>query len=98
MTVSWTPPTDIGDSAVTSYNVVVERRGLDGWDQDIVKRCVSDIFLPTTGLTVGTRYRFIVSAQNRFGEGPESEPSEVQKTETIGMIFHQNITFYKYFM
>lgn len=71
VTVSWTPPTDMGGANVSSYTVL----GGEG------NKCVAT---PTTnetdsctvsGLTNGVKYNFVVRASNAAGTGPASKLS-----------------------
>jgi hypothetical protein len=68
-TVSWTPPTDNGGSAIIDYTVTANPGGATavaggGATSAVVRE-----------LRNGTAYTFIVHARNAVGPGPESAPS-----------------------
>ena len=59
--VSWTAPSSVGGSAVTSYVV----SGGPGCE-------TSALWCDVTGLTPGVEYQFSVQAKNSYGSGPSS--------------------------
>jgi streptogramin lyase len=68
-TVSWTPPLDDGDVALTEYTVTASPGGATCSATPPTTTCT------VTGLTNGTTYTFTVVATNTVGEGPASLPS-----------------------
>lgn len=68
ITVSWTAPTTGG--AVATYNV--KRSVSTGTEVTIATvPSTQTTFVDTTGVA-GTKYFYVVSASNQFGEGPNS--------------------------
>lgn len=67
-TVTWTPPTFNGGSAITGYVVTVSPGGA-------TKSVGVTTSTTITGLQNGTPYTFTVAARNAAGTGPPSEPS-----------------------
>jgi large repetitive protein len=65
--VSFTAPTNIGGSAITSYTVTSNPGNITATG--------SGSPITVTGLTNGTLYTFTVTATNSFGTGPASTPS-----------------------
>ena len=72
VTLSWTPPTNNGGSAITGYSVTPFIGGVA--QTPTVFTSKSDI-QSISGLTNGTNYTFTVSAVNGVGLGPASIPS-----------------------
>ncbi|MCU1354067.1 MAG: Alkaline phosphatase [Acidimicrobiales bacterium] len=71
-TVTWSPPLITGGEPVTSYHVATFA------GSNVVAE--ADVNAPTRtvsvpGLTNGTAYRFVVTANNQFGPGPDSTQS-----------------------
>lgn len=67
VTVSFTPPTNNGGSAITSYTVTSTPGNFTATGASSP--------LVVTGLTNGTSYTFTVTATNALGAGPASAPS-----------------------
>jgi hypothetical protein len=84
VSVSFTPPSDNGGAAITSYIVTVD---LDG-------RTITGTGTPilVTGLTNGTTYRFNVAAVNAEGTGPVSAWSAPVRPFFRPIITPSNIT------
>jgi uncharacterized protein YkwD len=68
VTVAWTVPPTNGGSAITGYTVTSTPDG---------RSCTTTgaLTCAVTGLTNGTAYTFTVTAANRLGASPPSEPS-----------------------
>ena len=77
MTISWTPPQSDGGTAIRGY--MVERQDIKSsrWVR-VNKELVKETSLTDTGLTERSEYMFRVTAENRVGPGPASEPSDVK--------------------
>jgi hypothetical protein len=71
-TLSWTPPTDDGGSAITGYKIVAFAVGSGTTTTYFVSGAV--VRTTITGLTNGTTYTFDVSAGNCTGPPPGSAP------------------------
>jgi hypothetical protein len=67
-TVSWTPPSDNGGSAILSYTVTASPGAATSTTVGATTTTIS-------GLTDGQSYTFTVHATNAVGSGPESAPS-----------------------
>jgi hypothetical protein len=74
-TVTWTPPSDDGGMAITSYTVTGKPGGSCS-----VAGTVTECTI--TGLTNGTEYIFLVMATNAAGDGPSS-PSNTVTPATV---------------
>ena len=76
MTVNWKPPSSDGGSPIIGY--MVERKEVTAtrWSRANRER-ITDTSFMVTGLTERSEYQFRVSAENKAGFGPASEPSDV---------------------
>lgn len=88
--LKWSPPSSDGGDAV-DYIIEYRRRGSSTW-----KRANSVPVQETTfsvpGLKEGDEYEFRITAQNKAGQGPSSEVSEVVKVEApLGMHLYMYI-------
>ena len=74
-TVSWTVPESDGGSRILGY--VIEKCDVsrDRWVR-VNRSLVKDTTLHIEDLTANSEYRFRVSAENKAGTGPASEPSD----------------------
>ena len=77
MTVTWTKPYSDGGSPILGY--WVERKEVTGlrWTK-VNRELVKELTIVATGLTERSEYQFRVSAENKAGVGPASEPSDVK--------------------
>ena len=76
MTVSWTPPKSDGGSPIIGYKVERKETTSTRWIK-VNADLVSKTSLLVTGLTEKSEYQFRVTAENKAGPGPASEPSDV---------------------
>ena len=76
-TVTWTPPSNNGGSAITGYNVRVVDNGTNQQVGALRPAGPSDTSLVVTGLTNQTAYRLQVAAVNGVGQGPFSALSNI---------------------
>jgi subtilisin family serine protease len=81
MRVTWSPPADNGGAAVSGYKVITYR-GSTVLKTVAVRGGTTSTTI--TGLTNGTAYRFVVSAQNSAGVGPSSRPVSATPRTTPG--------------
>nr|XP_006823015.1 PREDICTED: titin-like [Saccoglossus kowalevskii] len=74
-TLTWTPPESDGGSPITGF--VIERCDVSRqrWTKAHKER-VTDTTYTVTDLIEGNQYQFRVSAENKAGVGPASEPSK----------------------
>ena len=75
VSLSYKPPADDGGAAITNYVLEHREDGLATWTR-ATKDTINKTSYTVTGLTVGATYEFRVSAENKAGVGPPSEPSE----------------------
>ena len=77
MTVTWTPPESDGGTPIIGYSL--ERKDIKGtrW-APVNKDLVKETTLTDTKLTERSEYVYRVTAENRVGPGPASEPSDVR--------------------
>ncbi len=76
MTVSWAVPESDGGSPITGYYVEKKESTSSRWSK-VNKTPVKETTLRVKDLTEKTKYQFRVSAENKAGVGPESEPSGI---------------------
>ena len=77
MTLSWTTPSDTGDSPISHYEYQYRENGTEIWSdwisEDSNGVLITDTNVDVTGLTNGTDYEFQVRAVNDSGQqSPES--------------------------
>ena len=81
-TLTWTAPIKDGGAKITAYIVEVKEKGDSRW-RSLTKSC-AELTYVATGLREETTYEFRVTAQNKAGAGPPSDPSSPAKyTESI---------------
>ncbi|XP_023695750.1 kalirin-like isoform X2 [Paramormyrops kingsleyae] len=73
--VHWIPPTNLGNCTVTSYTVEYRQEDSLMWHQSVVS--TADVCVKIEKLIPGGHYQFRVSASNRWGISPPSEPSNM---------------------
>ena len=72
--LSWLPPTDDGGSDVIGYRI--ERRLVSGSCWLSASKDLCDVTkAEVTDLVEGNEYEFRVSAENKVGQGPPSDPT-----------------------
>ena len=72
-TVSWTAPSETGDSPITGYQVTATSSSGSSTTTTFDTTATTE---QVTGLTNGTSYTFTVAAVNAAGTGPASNPSK----------------------
>jgi len=80
VTLSWKPPSSDGGSAIFNYVVEYRLEGAFKWIKANEDK-VPDTSYTVKGLKVDTVYEFRISAENRAGVGPASEPTSPVKAE-----------------
>ncbi|XP_038047568.1 titin-like [Patiria miniata] len=75
-TVSWSIPESDGGSKILGYIIEKCDTSRDRWVR-VNRSLVKETTLRVEELTVKTKYQFRVSAENKAGTGPASEPSDV---------------------
>jgi len=78
-TLSWESPKSDGGAEITNY--VIEYRIEGGFKWVRIKDVVSDTKHTVKSLVEGNTYEFRVSAENKAGIGPASDPTTPAKTE-----------------
>jgi titin len=73
----WTPPEDDGGAPITNYIVEMKHPGDKKWT--VVDSKVPSMEFLVKGLTPETEYIFRVTAENKAGQGPPSDPSDLAK-------------------
>jgi hypothetical protein len=76
-TVTWTPPSNNGGSAITGYNVRVVNNTTNQQVGALRPAAADATSLTVTGLTNQTAYRLQVAAVNSVGQGPFSALSNI---------------------
>ena len=73
VSLSWSPPLSDGGSKITSYHL--EKREAFGfkWSR-VTSHSSHELEYTVTSLREGSQYEFRVSAENKAGVGPPSEP------------------------
>ena len=75
MTVTWTAPESDGGSRIMGY-IVERKEGTSTRWVRVNRELMMDLTMMVTGLTEKSEYQFRVSAENKAGQGPFSEPSD----------------------
>ena len=75
MTVTWTAPESDGGSRILGY-IVERKEGTSTRWVRVNRELMMDLTMMVTGLTERSEYQFRVSAENKAGQGPFSEPSD----------------------
>lgn len=75
MSISWQPPSDDGGAEITNYVVEYRADGAFKWVR-ANKETVAALSYKVTGLKKDTVYEFRISAENKAGTGPASDPSK----------------------
>ena len=87
ITITWTPPESDGGSPIIGYLIERKEKTSTRWVK-ATKELVPETTFTVTGLTTDMEYQFRVTAENKAGQGPASEPSDLQKAkEAFGRYF-----------
>ena len=76
ITLSWSGPTDRGDSAISDY--IIETQSGSVWTPVADGTSSTTSYVVASGLTPGQTYIYRVSAVNGTGQGPTSDPVSTQ--------------------
>lgn len=88
--LKWTPPTEDGGAPITNYVIEHRPSGAVRWTR-ANKSPITDTTFSVPDLKEGSEYEFRVSAENKAGVGPASEPTKSVKVEKPIGIEHLNI-------
>jgi titin len=88
--LTWTAPESDGGAEIFNYVIEYRVQGTSKWVKFVAKEHVPETNHTVTGLKEDTYYEFHVAAENKAGQGPYSDPSEVIKTP-VGMQNHLQI-------
>jgi hypothetical protein len=78
-TIAWSKPRCDGGAPITNYRIEMRSVGAYRWDMVNALEKVTATRYTVTNLMDETDYEFRVSAENRAGLGPASEPSRSAK-------------------
>lgn len=89
--LKWTPPTEDGGAPITNYVIEYRPSGSVRWNR-ANSSPVTETTFSVADLKEGSEYKFRVSAENKAGVGPASEPSKSVKVEKpLGKNCYQSI-------
>lgn len=74
--LAWKPPESDGGAEIFNYVIEYMAEDAKKWTK-ANKDNVPDLKFTVTGLKKGKQYRFRISAENKAGVGPASEPTEL---------------------
>ena len=78
--LAWTPPVDDGGAPITGYIVEMKPKGDAKWKK-ATKDEIVEPKLKVNGMKEGVEYEFRVTAQNKAGSGPASQPTKAKYGE-----------------
>ena len=73
--LTWAAPDSDGGSTIVNYIIEMRVLGEVKWKRVKTTEMVPDLKFTVPGLTAETQYEFRVTAENKAGQGPPSEPS-----------------------
>ena len=79
-TVTWTAPYSDGGAPITGYILEKKESSSTYWSK-VTITSPEELSFRVTRLFTGSQYQFRVSAENKAGTGPASEPSETIKAQ-----------------
>ena len=87
--LTWSPPASDGGSPITNYKVEMRKKGDKSW-KPVPKSEGPETECTVPGLEEEQEYEFRVTAENKAGPGPPSDPTEAAKfgKEQSGRPFH----------
>lgn len=89
--LKWTPSTEDGGAPITNYVIEYRPSGSVRWNR-ANSSPVTETTFSVADLKEGSEYEFRVSAENKAGVGPASEPSKSVKVEKpLGKNCYQSI-------
>ena len=74
--ITWAAPDDDGGSPITNYVVEMRRKGDKKWSVVNKTEKVTGLEYTVPDLKEETEYEFRVTAENKAGQGPPSDPSK----------------------
>ena len=77
--LTWAAPKSDGGTHITNYVIERKKRGNAKWKVANVDEKVTETKYEVKGLQSGTEYEFRVTADNKIGPGPPSNPSKMVK-------------------
>ena len=85
--LTWSPPRDDGGAPITNYTVEMKQPMEYKWSVVNASFTVPVPVYKVEGLKKETDYIFRVTAQNKAGQGPPSEPSDVARYGKFECLF-----------
>ena len=82
-TIKWRPPESDGGSPITNYIVEMKQVHDYKWTEVNAGATVNTCEFNVTGIQEKKEYIFRVTAVNKAGQGPPSDPSSIVKYGTI---------------
>ena len=86
LTLTWKPPVSDGGAEITNYVVERKDKFSSRWTPISIAQVIKTTRFEVTGLTEGTDYEFRVSAENKAGVGPPSNPTYLKVSVMLSLM------------